>query len=125
MGCENLPVFCAHSSANRGKGPGVRAGNGFSSPGKESPRRGLRAAPHCLSHLQFHIFRTRESSVEGILADGCTWSTMKIGNEEVVADPGREEQSFGRLQTLLAQPAAQQLGIRKDLPQIHSTWAVS
>lgn len=63
--------------------------------------------------------------MEGILADGCTGSTMKIGNEEVVADPGREEQSFGRLQTLLAQPAAQQLGIRKDLPQIHSTWAVS
>lgn len=28
----------------------------------------------------------------------------KIGNEEVVANPKMEKQSFGRLQTLLAQP---------------------
>lgn len=111
--------WCSVLTPNREKGPGGTAGNGILLSREPEPEE---RAQSCHSHPQFHIFQTRESSVEGILANICTWRTKKIGNEEVVANPGRGKQSFGRIQTLLAHPTAQQGGIGRDLPQIPSTW---
>lgn len=59
------------------------------------------------------------------LANVCKWSIMKMRNEKVIVNTKRKKQRFGRLQTLLAHAAAQQSGIRKDFPQIHSTWGVN
>lgn len=119
-------MFCADAAGNQNKELGVTARNGIlfymeQEIEERAESRHFTVVPTC----SFPIFKMHKSSMDETLANVCKWSIMKMGNKKLIVNTKRKKRRFERLQTLLTHTAAQQSGIRKDFPQIHSTCGVS